>query len=74
MLTNWLLSLGLTRDSLIWFWGRLSSGAVLVLAGLVPMDAYISPGWQKVITVGAAIVLWLSGKFDSSPLPGRKVE
>ena len=72
MLTRWLISLGFTRDSAIWLWSRLSAGALLVISGLVPLDGYVSPKWQKVIIVGAAIVLWLGGKFDSSPLPGKK--
>lgn len=71
-LSNWLMSMGFTRDSATWFWGRLVSGALLVLSGLVPLDGYVSEPMQKVITVGAAVVLWLSGKFDSSPLPGKK--
>ena len=71
-ITNLILTLGLTRDSALWFWGRLSSGALLVVSGLVPLDAYVSPGWHKVITVGAAVVLWLSGRYDTSPLPGEK--
>lgn len=71
-LSQWLISYGVTRDSLVWFWGRLASGALLIVSGLVPLDAYVSPGWQKAITVAAAVVLWLSGKYDSSPLPGKK--
>lgn len=73
-ITNTLLTLGVTRDSLLWFWGRLVSGALLISMGLIPLDQYVSPDWQKAITVGAAIVLWLSGKYDSSPLPGNKKE
>lgn len=72
MLTNWFLRLGLTRDSAIWFWGRVSSGALLVASGLVPLDAYVGPKWAKFITVSAVVVLWLSGKYDSSSLPGKK--
>jgi hypothetical protein len=74
MLTNWLTGLGVTRDSAVWFWGRLVSGATLVL-GLGPMDLldpYLSEPSQKWLTMLAVLVLWLSGKFDSSPLPAGK--
>jgi hypothetical protein len=71
-ITNTLLTMGLTRDSLVWFWGRLTAGAALVATGLVPLDDYMTPGWQKVLTVGAVVVLWLAGRYDSSPLPGAK--
>lgn len=71
-LTNLFLSFGLTRDSFVWFWGRLVSGSLLLLTGLVPLDVYIGPGGQKALTVAAVVVLWLSGKFDASTLPGAK--
>lgn len=72
MLTNAIISLGLTRDSLLWFWSRLVSGALLIVSGLVPLDAYVTPTQHKILTVSAAVVLWLGGKYDSSPLPGAK--
>lgn len=75
MLTNLALSLGLTRDSAAWFWGRLVAGATLILAAgpLDLLDPYVSDNWQKTLTVLAVIIMWLAGKFDSSPLPaGRK--
>ena len=73
MLTNWLLALGFTRDSAVWLWGRLTSGALIIATGLVPLDAYIGTTGQKTLTVVAAIVLWLSGKYDTSPLPGKRL-
>jgi hypothetical protein len=72
MLTNLLLDLGLTRDSLLWLWGRLAAGAALIASGLVPLDGYVGPGWAKAITIAAVIVLWLAGKYDASPLPGKR--
>ena len=74
MLTDLVLSLGLTRDSWLWFWGRLVSGATLILAAgpLDLLDAYVSDNWQKALTVLAVIVMWLAGKFDSSPLPAAR--
>lgn len=71
-LTQLLLNLGISRDSLMWFWGRLSAGALLIVSGMVPLDNYVGPNWHKVITVGATLVLWLSGKYDSSPLPSAQ--
>lgn len=80
MLTNLFLSLGLTRDSALWFWGRLCSGATIVLSIIslggdhTILDDYLGPGWlgKKGLVVLAVIVMWLAGKFDSSTLPGRK--
>ena len=71
-MSGWLISLGLTRDSLLWFWSRLASGALLISSGLVPLDTYIGPRWAKVVQVLAVLVLWFAGKYDSSPLPGGK--
>ena len=71
-ITSLVQSLGLTRDSALLFWSRLTSGALLVLSGLVPLDGYVAPAQQKWLTVAAALVLWLSGRYDSSPLPGAK--
>lgn len=72
-LSNLLISYGLTRDSFIWFWSRVSAGALLIVSGVVPLDNYISPKWQKVLTAICVIIIWLSGKYDSSPLPGKKI-
>lgn len=72
MLTQWLCTLGFTRDSALWFWGRLSSGALLIVSGLVPLEPYVGPRWSKAITVAAVAVLWLAGKYDSSSLPGKR--
>lgn len=71
-ITSLVTSLGLTRDSAVWFWSRLTSGALLVISGLVPLDAYVSPGQQKWLRIVAALVLWLAGRYDASPLPGDK--
>jgi hypothetical protein len=76
MITNLFLSLGLTRDSLVWFWSRLVSGAAIVLSIVVSgshiLDPYVPPSAMKVLAILAVLVLWLAGKFDSSPLPGQK--
>lgn len=71
-MTKYLIELGLTRDSLVWFWSRLVSGALLIASGLVPLDGYVGTKGAKVVQVVAVLVLWLGGKYDSSPLPGKK--
>ncbi len=71
-ITDLVQSLGLTRDSAVWFWGRLTSGALLVVSGLLPLDNYLSDQHQHWLMAAAAIVLWLSGRYDSSPLPGAR--
>ena len=72
MITNFFISLGLTRDSIVWFWSRITSGCILLLSGVVNLNNYFSPGIVKTITIVSAIILWFSGKYDSSPLPGAK--
>jgi cytochrome b subunit of formate dehydrogenase len=72
VLTTLFLRLGLTRDDALWFWSRLTSGALLIVSGLVPLDSYVGPTGHKALTVGAVIVLWLAGKYDASSLPGKK--
>ena len=69
MLTSYLISLGLTRDSWLWFWGKVTSGAALLATGLLPLQDYFSPHTIKGITVVCAILLWFSGHYDSSSLP-----
>lgn len=70
-MTGFLVSLGLTRNSLIWFWGRVVSGALLVVAGGTSLLApYLSAHETKAVTIAAVVILWFSGKYDSSPLPG----
>ena len=71
-ITSVLISLGITRDSLLWFWSRLVAGSLLVASGLIPLEDYVG-SWSRTIQVSAVIVLWLSGKYDSSPLPGKKL-
>jgi hypothetical protein len=72
-ITSTLISQGFTRDSAVWFWGRLSTASLLIASGIVPLDEYVGE-WSKAIQIGAVIILWLSGKYDSSPLPGKAKE
>lgn len=75
-ITSSVQALGLTRDSWIWLWGRFVSGATII-TGLIALgnhmlDAYLTPGEVKYLTMAAVVVLWLAGRYDSSPLPGDK--
>lgn len=75
MLTNLLLNLGLTRDWAGWLWGRLISGATIVMAlyalnGDNTFSGYVTPHELKALIVVAVVVMWLAGKYDSSELPG----
>lgn len=74
MMTNTLISLGLTRDSLAWFWSKLVTAALILISGtnVIPMDDYISAANQKWLTLVCVVILWLAGTYDSSPLPGKK--
>lgn len=73
MVTNVLLSFGITRDSLIWFWSRLTSLALLLASGTVDLSHYLTDPQIHTVMIVCALVLWFSGKYDSSPLPGKKV-
>jgi len=68
-MSSFLISLGLTRDSWVWFWGKLSSGALLLISGVFPLTPYVGDKWARIITVACAVILWFSGHYDSSSLP-----
>lgn len=69
-MTSFLISMGITRDSFIWFWSRLTMGAILITTGFVPLDPYVGYKWANFIHILSVVILWLAGKYDSSPLPG----
>jgi len=64
-----LVNLGLTRDSWLWFWGKLSSGSLLLISGLLPLQDYLTPHEVKALTVTCTVILFFSGHYDSSILP-----
>lgn len=70
-ITTLLLKYGVTRDSLLWVWSKLCAAAALVVAGFVPLDRYMSDQHQHWAVAVAAIVLFLAGQYNSSPLPGK---
>lgn len=78
MLANLLISLGLTRDSQIWNWSRVIAIAWLVVApgtDLIGIAGWLgiplSPVWAHRLVAAAIVVLWFSGNYDASKLPGK---
>jgi hypothetical protein len=73
--TNKLIDWDFTRDSALWVWGRLTTGAsIIVMSGeFIPIETYIGPSWRKVLVVSSVIIMWLAGKYDSSPLPPKRI-
>lgn len=72
-LSQLLIQWGFTRDSFLWFWSRLTTGALLLVSGLIDLPSYVGVGWSKAITVTCVVILFFAGKYDSSPLPGKKL-
>jgi hypothetical protein len=77
-MTTVLSKLGLTRDSWVWFWAKLSAIAALVASGAIDplgIGAYLgltlSPVAAHWVTAVAVAVLWLGGNYDASTLPGK---
>lgn len=78
-LSNLLISYGLTRDSALWFWSRVAALAAIVASGAVDVTGlgnwlgiHMSETASHWVTASSVIVLWFSGKYDKSPLPGGK--
>jgi hypothetical protein len=79
MLSSFLISRGLTRDSALWFWTELVSVAGLIASGLVDIVYWANYLAIPLTTVElhwiqalAVLILWFAGKHDTSPLPGAK--
>jgi hypothetical protein len=64
--------LNLTRDDLKWAWGYLVSGASIVLLDQTAIGAYLGLSTIAIHWVIAVciVVLFVSGKLGTSPLPG----
>lgn len=67
-----LITLGLTRDSLLLAWSKWVSICVLVMTGLLPLDTYFTPKTIWWIRAIAFVTTIFAGHYDSSPLPGKK--
>lgn len=76
MLTNLLIRFGFSRDDLTWLWLRL-----VTVAGLISSNVFDVPYWMAYLGIPlspmalhwimatAAVVLWLAGRYNASPLP-----
>ncbi len=78
-LTNLITDVGLTRDSAVWFWSRVSALCAIVASGAVDLmglgnwlGIHLSETQVHWIVAVAVGVLWLAGRYDASPLPGGK--
>jgi hypothetical protein len=79
MLTNLFITLGWTRDDWRWLWTQVLSVALLITSGIIDVPYWagqlgiplstVGLHWVQVLCIAA---LWVSGKYDSSSLPGRK--
>lgn len=73
MIARWLTALGITRDSALFFWGKLT-GAILFLASIGAEHASqqfgIPPGWMHAIQIAAAWLVFFSAQQSTSRLPG----
>jgi hypothetical protein len=77
-LTRIFLSLGLTRDSMVWFWGKIVAISALIASGMLDLNYWLSYvglhptvyeiRWVQVISV---IILYFSGQYSNSLLPGK---
>jgi hypothetical protein len=77
MITNTLLALGVTRDSLLLLWGRWLSLLTLVANQAFDLHTVFASIGVPIGTVGinrimlvVVAILWLSGRYSESPLPG----
>lgn len=74
-LTNLLIDVGISRDSWLWFWGKLLSVATLITSGTLDLTYWaqyvgLHPTTTQVHIAQATAIalLWLSGQYSSSPL------
>jgi hypothetical protein len=76
MLTNLLIKFGFSRDDAIWFWLQ-----VVSVAGLISSNVFDVPYWAAYLHVPlsptalhwifavTALVMYVAGRHDTSPLP-----
>ena len=75
-MTTLLIRLGLSRDSLLWFWLQVVSVAGLIGSNVLDVPYWcgylgipLSPTALHWIFGASAVILWFAGKHDASPLP-----
>lgn len=62
----------LTRDSWIWFWGKLVGFAGLVTTGVIdPKHFGLNDAQQHLVMSTCALILTVSAQFSTSALPGK---
>lgn len=62
----------LTRDSYIWFWGKVVGLAGLVVSGAIqPATLGLSDKQARVVMGVCAAVMTISAKLATSPLPSK---
>lgn len=68
-----LIEWGITRDSELWFWGKVS-GTIVFLASIGSDAAHLQFGipahWMRIIEVSAAWITYFSAQQSTSKLPG----
>ena len=70
---SFLASLGLTRDSVLLWWGKLA-GLVLAAAGMLSQGGAIPAipsAWTPYILLAAFLIGGGSAHYATSPLPGK---
>lgn len=74
-------SMGLTRDSATWWWGKVVGIATLVASGLMdpqiggllnPTELGVTPRALKWVQLIAGLVIFVSAQNSNSRLPGEK--
>lgn len=75
MLTNLLTKWGITRDSALWFWGKLA-GAIIMISTVGGEDAFMKYGiplkYMHIIQIAAAWILYFAAQQSTSKLNGGK--
>ena len=77
--SNLLISWGISRDDKLWLWTKLLAIATLITSGVVDVGYWagyvgLHPSvttvhWVQVIAI---VLLYLSGQYSTSSLPGKK--
>jgi hypothetical protein len=68
-----LVRLGITRDSGLWWWGKVVSLAGMVTTGLLrPADFGLSDAQAHWVSVGCGVIAYISGQMSTSGLPGKQ--
>ena len=79
MLANLLIKLGWTRDDWKLVWLQVVAVASLITSNVIDLTYWlgylglpVSTTFVHWVMVLAIIILWIAGKYSTSPLPGAK--